>query len=177
MKKPSKKIADPRKIFEHAERFCWTDLHLRELRDQQVLPMILLPAMMLSAFASELYLKCLHLIDGNKMTEGHSLQELHQALQPLRQKRIETLWNAVMVEQKQRLDIIDQTAKFQKFTRDLAMALKDGDQAFVRLRYVYEDTNFKFYLGDFHTVLRTAILEIQPSWVTPLPRPEAGLLL
>jgi hypothetical protein len=177
MKKPSKKVDDPRKIFEHAERFRWTDIHLRLHRDQQVLPMILLPAMMLSAFASELYLKCLHRIDGNEMMESHSLQELYQALQPLRQKRIETLWNALMIEQKPLLDIIDQTAKFQKYTRDLTTALKDSDQSFVRLRYEYEDRNFKFYLGDFPTVLRTTILEIQPSWSTPLPLPQAGLLL
>jgi hypothetical protein len=130
--------------------------------------------MVLSAFASELYLKCLHRIDGNEILEEHSLQKLYQALHPLRQKRIETLWDALMFEQKPLLDVRDQTVKL---PRDLATALKDSDEGFIRIRYEYEDKNFKFYLSDFPTVLRSTILEIKPSWHTPLPLPEAGLLL
>ena len=49
----------------------------------------------------------------------------------------------------------------------MAYALDVGANSFIELRYFYETNQTYFILGDFPDVLRTVILERQPSWAHP----------
>lgn len=63
---PSQAKLDPLRIFQHASRFHESDHRLRNSvpRDKpEQFPLIAHPAMVLSAFASELYLRCLLCIE------------------------------------------------------------------------------------------------------------------
>jgi hypothetical protein len=75
---------DPRKIFVHATKFHEADHRLRNTvppdRPEDV-PKIAHPAMVLSAFASELYLKCLLCIEKGSAPEEHNLKKLFNGLQ------------------------------------------------------------------------------------------------
>jgi hypothetical protein len=50
--------------------------------------------------------------------------------------------------------------------RDLRWSLKNGNDAFVSLRYIHEPDYVgpKFFLGDFHNLLREVILVRSPEW-------------
>src|SRR5579862_6598059 len=146
MKKPRKDL-DARKIFNHAERFHWTDDYLRRHNDQRVVEMVLLPTMVLSAFAAELYLKCLHCIDSSQVPPGHSLKQLYLDLPKLRRDSIVTFWDGMMIEQKEMLDRRDKDFGT-NIPRDFDTAMAESDRGFENLRYVYEDDQFKFYVSD-----------------------------
>src|SRR5580700_2055988 len=77
MKKPSKAPIDPHEIYLHAFRFHENDHRLRNSispEDPNEVMLIAHPSMMLSAFASELYLKCLLCIETGKVHTGHDLK-------------------------------------------------------------------------------------------------------
>ncbi len=57
---------------------------------------------------------------------------------------------------------------------ELSQALEDGALGFQKLRYEYEDRNFKFYISELPLMLHKAILEIQPTWKQNLPEPTEG---
>ena len=137
-----KKNLDARMIFNHAERFHWSNYRLRETTDAAVSKLILIPALVLSAFASELYLKCLHCIDSRKTPSGHSLESLFYALPEIRRKRIEVAWNEMMTDQEELLKVRDKKLGV-KIPRDLPTALSHADRAFEQLRYEYEDSNLR----------------------------------
>ena len=158
-----RKALDAHKIFKHADRFHWTDDYLRRHTDQRVIEMIILPTMVLAAFAAELYLKCLHCIDSNEVPPGHSLKQLFERLPKLRRDAIVALWDDLMAEQKEMLDRRD--ADFgTKIPRDFKTSIAESDRGFENLRYVYEDDKFKFYMADLALVLRKIILKIHPTW-------------
>jgi hypothetical protein len=60
-------LPDPLKIFMNAERFRQADLLLRSFNEQQIAVTIASPALILSAFASELYLKCIVCIETGEL--------------------------------------------------------------------------------------------------------------
>jgi hypothetical protein len=163
----------PQNIFKQAERFRWSYERLCVGMDDDVHQMVLIPAMTMSAFASELYLKCLHHIDSGKAPERiHELQELFTDLPELRRNRIEVLWNS-HVAQSAAYALVGSHLGV-NIPKDLSTALTDGSLGFVKLRYEYEDRNFKFYIAEFPNILREAILEIQPTWKRSLPPINKG---
>lgn len=161
--KQARKNLDARKIFNHAERFHWTDDYVRRHNDQRIAEIVLLPTMVLAAFAAELFLKCLHCIDSNDVPPGHSLKQLYSDLPKLRRDSIVAYWNGMMADQKEMLDQRDKNYGT-NIPRDLDTAIAELDCGFENLRYVYENHQFKFYVSDLPTVLRTVILQIQPTW-------------
>ena len=160
---------DPLKIFAHASRFHESNITLRRSvpRDQpEHLPRIAHPAMMLSVFASELYLKCLLSMENGKVPNTHNLKALFKYLQPATRKRLEELWDQ-SVRQPHRqvvLNHIRTLPEGQNLRLDLTYALDIGANSFIELRYLYETNRTYFLLGDFPDMLRTVILERQPSW-------------
>jgi hypothetical protein len=171
MKKPSKTTnLDPFKIFEHASRFHESDHRLRNTvpRDRpDQLPLIAHPAMMLSAFACELYLKCLLCIEtGQRPPPTHNLKTLFRGLQPTTRRRLEDLWDQDIrrPERRKVLDHIRTLPRGAELKLDLPYVLDIGANSFLELRYFYEKNETYFLLSNFPNLLRRVIIERFPSW-------------
>ena len=169
MKKAPQMALDPLKIFVHASRFHESNIRLRgsvPADKPEHVPRVAHPAMMLSVFASELYLKCLLSMEIGKVPNTHHLKALFRDLQPATRERLEDLWDQdIRRPQRQRvLDHIRTLPGGQNLRLDLAYALDVGANSFIELRYLYETNETYFILGDFPNLLQTVILERQPSW-------------
>src|SRR5215469_14812861 len=85
---------DARAIFSHACRFLATDQLVRNVGK----PgsgwelTIATPTMVLSAFAAELFLKCLLVLETDEAPATHRLDTLFKRLSHRRQRRIQQLW-------------------------------------------------------------------------------------
>ncbi len=160
---------NPQKIFEHARKFQWANEFLRSNHiTQETVHSAADPSMVLSAFACELYLKCLLCIEGKTgFDKIHDLKRLFDMLGPDLRRRIEQVWDAD-IWQPFRRNMLAQVegAGQTRIPRSLSWALKAGALAFVKLRYVFEEPkrDIKFILGDFPEVLKKVILEIHPYW-------------
>jgi hypothetical protein len=153
-------------IFQQADAFFQTIHHLHSTTDRTKFAPMAVPVAVLSAFAAELMLKCLvHIETGQLPNKIHLLHDLFLKLRPETQKRLEELWDRIMVERKQMLDKIDATLGTPR-PRDLRSSLVAGNDAFRLLRYVYEGgSDFEFFLSDLPIILRQRILELNPEWL------------
>jgi hypothetical protein len=125
---------------------------------------VLRPGIVLSAFASETYLKCLlHLEKGNA-PRTHDLHKLFLKLKPETQDQLAQRWQRVIAQQSAELD--ERTRQMGRpIPRDLPGALRVGSNAFVELRYLWQETpSTMFILSDLPGVLRSAILDRQQAW-------------
>jgi hypothetical protein len=170
MKKPQPKL-DPQQIYLQGCRFQFASERLRDAKHLQPgdFELVAHPSLMLSAFASELYLKCLICIEtGNAPDAEHSLKKLFQQVNRRHQSQIEGGWDVLM----QKPDMVRTLAQIEarwhgvKVPRDLAWALDAGSHGFVQIRYIYEPkgAQTKFLLVDFPQILRAVILQVKPGW-------------
>jgi len=173
MKKPSAAL-DPHEIFLHAYHFHECDHRLRKgpsSKDIDEVAIIAHPSMVLSAFASELYLKCLVCVETGNVPRGHDLKGLFLGLDSSTKKRLEDLWNESLrrPERQRELDCIRGLPGGDQLQTDLPNAIGISSKAFEELRYLYETKSSKFLLGDFPDMLHKVILERFPDWgfVTP----------
>jgi hypothetical protein len=162
---------DPDKIFAHASKFFWTDKYLRsKSTTAEMVPMVAHPAMVLSAFASELYLKCLLAIEESKVPDTHDLHDLFCRLNTKTQQRVEALWDEHIQhpDRAKVLDYIENVLKQGSVPRKLSWALEVGNRAFEELRYIYEvdKPSIKFVLGDLPELLRRVAIEKRPQLAT-----------
>lgn len=164
-----------RSIFIHATKFALADRHLRDaaLHDAEANTTFRMPGMVLSAFASELFLKCLLVIEGKEIPgwrnkasnpnarprDPHHLKNLFELLPRGTQFRVGDYWDFKVSErhdQLREIEIRDQV----KIPRDLPTALAECGGAFVGLRYIYEDpSRTNFYITDLPDVLHDVVLE------------------
>jgi hypothetical protein len=128
-----------------------------------------------SAFACELYLKCLiHLETGQLFKDEHDLKKLFSKLSAGTQASIETKFDAAFklpdydlskVPEHMR-ESAEQAIAMQP--KNLREALKAGGSAFVRWRYLYEDETGKtsdiYSLFSRPGILRIEILTRKPEW-------------
>lgn len=167
---------DPKKIFEHAEKFQWANERLRRVEvikdvKQEDLFKLGDPCLVLSTFASELYFKCLLAMFGARLDQlkSHNLYELFNKLPDQIKRRIETLFDQDIWEPHTREFIQKVQIEIAKepIPRHFPTLLKLGANTFVELRYVYEKKRDIFnLLTDLPSILRRVIVEIQPSWRT-----------
>jgi hypothetical protein len=158
--KPPVKPIDPRDVFELAYRFCLADEHIRDKNNTRA-PIMAAPAMVISAFACELLLKCLLLIENGEIVQTHRLDKLFQQLSHPQKRRIDAMW-----ETKAR-PRIDGLCRIHGLPSDLANALVTCGQAFERMRYGYEDPDSqRFYIADLPRILCELIVEARPEWRT-----------
>jgi HEPN domain-containing protein len=162
MKKPPKKVQAV-EIFKHAETF-YKSIDQLHKTDRNVIAAVSMPICVLSAFASELYLKCLVCDETGKMARGHHLHDLFRKLSSPTQRLLERLWDQQNATREAILRKID--AQNEKpIPRDLRSCLKAGNKSFEQIRYAYErGEDFVFVLSDFPTVLRQALLNVRPDW-------------
>src|ERR1019366_9390578 len=168
MKKPSVAL-DPHEIFLHAYHFHECDHRLRKgpsSKDLDEVALIAHPSMVLSAFASELYLKCLLCIETGKVPRGHELKGFFLRLDPSTRKRLEDLWNESLgrAERKREFACLRKLPEGDRLQSDLLYALGISANAFEELRYLYETKRSYFLLGDFPDMLHKVIFEKFPDW-------------
>lgn len=182
MLKPSKpKLLDPLKIYMNAElyRTAYSVLYSEGQKNPHLMTVIASPHMVLSAFASELYLKCLLCVEGRAtVPQTHNLKALFRDLSVLSRDRIEQLWNNYSnspgVQSLWRA--IEHTTN-KKVPQEFSTHLALSSRAFDQLRYSHEDDSGTFLLGDLPEMLRSVILERRPLWATlrhapPTSRPH-----
>jgi hypothetical protein len=167
MKKPRQSKLDPLKIYMNAERFRLADNYLRSSAnpDIEFRQIIGLPALVICAFAAELYLKCLLCIETGNAPATHNLKALFRDLGHTTRFRVENLWKERLPLQAGTFEIMERVTG-RAPPRDFASALDAGAQAFVDLRYLHETggMGMSFVLGEFPTMLRIVILEAKPEW-------------
>ena len=173
---------DPLKIFQHATNFHESDHRLRNSAQHDKpddVAFIAHPSMVLSAFAIELYFKCLLCVETGKVPSGHHLKRLFDGLALPTRRRLEDLWDAdIRRPERQRiLDHIRTLPNGRSLRLDLPYALNVGANSFVELRYFYERQQTFFLLGDFPNLLRQVILERFPSWAMTRAVPPKGLVV
>jgi hypothetical protein len=167
--KTSRPVADPFQVFNHACRFLGTDQALRQIfGGSDWTTTIAPPTMVLSAFASELFLKCILILETGEAPENiHLLHVLYPRVSHKRRRQIEEMWDADARPKLARL------SQVKNLPTDLPNALFQCSRAFEQLRYAYENqfNNVTYYIGDFAWILMRAIVEIRPEWTPPEPPP------
>jgi hypothetical protein len=156
-------MKDPFPIFLHANDFHNALVYLSSNEAPSHMAVVAFPALVLAAFASELFLKCIICMDGKKVPKWHDLKNLFDLTSQSSQRRMEKHWASMLDH---RADIIARMEKStgQKFPRDLSTCLALGSGAFEQLRYSYERGSTIFFLSDFPAVARLSILEVKPEW-------------
>jgi hypothetical protein len=177
MLKRSKTGLDPVKIYLHARAFHKSyELLCNSVsaEDARTVGVIAHPAMVLSAFASELYLKCLLCIETNEVPEGHNLKNLFLGLQVPTRRELDDLWDADIrrPEKQQAIERLRERRDGKSLRLDLRYALDVGANSFAELRYFYEKERSYNLLSDFPFLLRKVILSRCPSWGSILPKPS-----
>ena len=131
------------------------------------------PCLVVSALASELYLKCLLVLFNTPLKEIqqlHKLDKLYGKLPDQVKERIKALWDQDIWRQGARHLLDEFQTKITKapIPRDFSTLLKLGANTFVDLRYVYErPRNINNVIVDLPQILRRVIIEIHPEWGTP----------
>lgn len=173
---------DARKIFSHAFAFQRAYETLRDslttkdrkVPDPQEVGILIHPALVMSAFASELYLKTLICIETGSSSRGHNLERLFNKLRVATRHEIDGLWDTDIRSPLKSSVIrkLQATDRGKNIRFDLRYALKAGADDFEFMRYFYEKENMHFLLADFPDILRRAILKRHPDWETVLPKPS-----
>jgi hypothetical protein len=127
------------------------------------------PTMVLSAFAAELFLKCLLVMESGAAPPIHRLDLLFKRVSHKRQRRINELW-----ETHGRPKLMP-LCRALKLPSDLGNALSKCGTAFENVRYYYENPQkVVYYIGDFAWILMRVIVEIKPEW-TPMEPPPVRI--
>jgi hypothetical protein len=159
---------DPLQIFRQGHAFCEAFKRLSKAADTDahIIP-VSTPAMVMSAFASELLLKCLICLDTGNVPPRHELRKLFDRLPKVNQDRIEQLWNLTVVPlRKAGWETARGRLSDAIVSGDLRANLSAGNDAFRQMRYIYEPQQAKqicFFLYDLPKVLRFVILERKPE--------------
>jgi len=124
--------ADPFKVFKHASAFVEADDFIRnKARLAGPERNMNAPMMILEAFAIELLLKCLLILEEKRPRASHNLDVLFHQLNDKNQRRIIELW-----EENARSKL-SSAEKQLRLPTDLPNALAKCGSAFERLRYAY----------------------------------------
>ncbi|WP_144030871.1 hypothetical protein [Bradyrhizobium japonicum] len=131
--------------------------------------------MVLSAFASELYLKCLFVLETSRdPPEIHDLRKLFLLLSQAARDELEAAWN-LYAAQPNRVRVYEAIERLtgSVVPRDLRWSLRNGSDAFTSLRYLHEERNqnTKFFLGDFPAMVRGIVLRRRPQWSSMVHTP------
>lgn len=159
-------IPDPRKVYHHGIRFLVADHEIRRtsVGNKTLTEWVMLPAIVLSAFASELFLKSLIIIEGKHPPDSHNLHTLFKRLHNKNKDGIVARWDKNVTLRENEFKKNEVTLGI-KIPRDLRSALVDCGDAFERMRYLYEDPiNAKFYIIDFAQIVQEQILQLKPDW-------------
>jgi len=119
-----------------------------------------------SAFAAELYMKCLIFLETGATAKTHDLHKLYKLLKPVTRADIEQRFD----EKRQGVPVQGAEAYYARTGRRFADSFKDlitlGRDAFVEWRYLYEDSSsgLEYGLVPLPDILANLILEKKPEW-------------
>jgi hypothetical protein len=155
----ARKPLDPLDMFMHAEDYRITAIDLARDNNPARMSRVALPATVLGAFASEVYLKCILCLQGKTVPALHNLRDLFDLIGEPTKTRLQVLWSTIVPDLPSRKTfwaLGDQEYGGQ-LPRDLPTLLEMGARAFEQLRYSYErDEDPVFVLNDFPGVARMA---------------------
>ena len=145
----------PRKMYELAEHYSEAS-RLLDGQPRGTEWGFFAPKILVDSFATELYLKCLLVLEGRTPPPSHDPEELFAALTGPTQDDIEGAFNQIIsshpVQQLIRLGLFNQAA--QK-TTDFRRSLKAAKNTFDKRRYLYEPQSTEEWFHADH--LRNAI--------------------
>jgi hypothetical protein len=156
---------DPRIVFQHASRFHYGTGVLRLDIQQTTIAYHLQSYIMLSAFTSELYLKCLHALErGGSRLRTHDLCGIFEQLSDETRAFCVGEWDKVTAYYTGRLFLLN--GQQLKMPDDLRTELAATGKIFQDIRYFYEGTESArhWYLSPLPDILRSRILDLRPEW-------------
>jgi hypothetical protein len=176
--RPRKKV-DSKAVFEHANfhRISKETLVFTLSRTKPIRPQIglALSSVVLSAFSSEVYLKCLYSLENAGFLpekDIHDLDKLFELLCDETQKGIETEWDEWASRDPIKKRMIAEFGS--KVKTDLRSCLAEGAKAFAQYRYAYEGGVIKgFSLALLPEVLYNVIVSNKTDWGNKLSFPPA----
>jgi hypothetical protein len=119
------------------------------------------PWIVIQAFATELFIKCLHAVDGREV-RGHSLVALFGNLSDERKNRINAIYDEI-AKSDEAFAEMQRAEPTDKLT--LAFSLQEMDRAFEIWRYAYESPGpVNCFLGEPWKAVKRTILELKPEW-------------
>jgi HEPN domain-containing protein len=135
----------PDAIFNHADTFFHALNQLHQSPPGNI-HSVIMPVMVISAFASELYFKTLVALEGNKPAWGHDLNDLFLRLSPIMQGHLKNRWDPIARDREEINKNLDRKERV-PIPRSLPDAIEEGREGFERLRYIYEGGDpFRFIL-------------------------------
>lgn len=162
-----KSATDPLRIFHHAESFFGAIDQLHKTSDSRRYGFIQAPVIVMSAFASELYFKCLICAETGVAPRGHALFPLFQKLERISQAAINNRWNERLVIRESKIRDLEKSMG-RPIPRLLEETLSQSSNSFEEARYLYqEEPGYYSDIGDLPMVVRSAINDLKPSWLPP----------
>jgi hypothetical protein len=153
-------LARAKTTFIQACRFVFAHERLKLSTPDTALTAVMLPAMVMEAFAIELLLKTLLLMEGKEPSKVHELEKLYRRLHVETQRALAVEWDRGPRVQ------LGKFADQQNLPTELPLALEKCSSAYAILRYAHEDPNkCVFYLGALPRMLQDFIEVRQPDWV------------
>jgi HEPN domain-containing protein len=161
---------DPKLIFVEAEQFHeasrllgrFATLHARHVGH---------PSIICSAYALELYLKCLIVISGKKPPTIHNLKKLFKIVRPEDQAEIREYFRTKEPEMTRFFVSANRDAGWEMMPPkpDFDQQLKASADAFYLMRYIYEDKKkpdhpIGYFAYPIEDGARAAILRLRPEW-------------
>jgi HEPN domain-containing protein len=158
-KKRFREPINPKHVFDQACRFHLARNHLLTAKTNWAT----IPVAVWSAFASELFLKCLHILEDKEPPDTHRLDVLFRRLSNTKKRRIEEIWDTSRWP-----GVIANLSKTigKELPQRMIPNLKECGDTLYLGRYIYEQEGFAFMLQDFPDILLQAIQEIRPDWTT-----------
>jgi hypothetical protein len=156
-------------VFTHGRRFMADEERIRSQDPNHPMPnhvitWLALPMNVLSAFACELFLKTLLILEGQNPSDTHNLKALFKKLHNKTQRRLGETWDKAQAKNADMYDYIERLTG-ERPLRDLRGALSVCGDAFTNIRYYYEETSrSRYYLTDLPRILHGYILELKPEW-------------
>jgi HEPN domain-containing protein len=123
---------DAKSIFDFAEDF-FQGLNQLHRADRRVKLKIVWSIGTLSAFTSELYLKCLITRESGKPPRGHYLKNLFDRLSPITQQLLERQWSDITIRREATYRQT-QAERGKPMPRELRTCLREGNKGFELLR-------------------------------------------
>ncbi len=103
----TKEKLDPFKMFVHADDFYRTLHYLTGNDDPEHMSAVAFPTMVLAAFASELFLKCIICMEGRPVPKWHDLKSLYDLTSKPARQRMEHHWALIIQHRKPMFDRIE----------------------------------------------------------------------
>lgn len=120
------------------------------------------PAATLDAFALELYLKCLYVLDHSDSAWGHDTEKLIGELKPGTQDSLRSHYEVVLSGH---AEIVAELERDHPGLQEFDRALATSSKAFETLRYLFEGvSNVLFYWPLIRLAARATVLSMQPTW-------------